>query len=531
MLRRSPALLLIIVACAAQAAEHFDGKTWWDTVKEISDDKYEGRDTGSKGEHQAQEFIVGKLKALGVEPAGSTGYFQSVKLRTVEIDEPHCTLALVRDGHAQALTLGEQAYFSTRFPPAPKVDAPLIFVGYGLTIPEKNYNDFAGLDLKNKVAVILTGSPADVPSALSAHYQSRAERWKALKAAGAIGVILIQNPASVDLPWARSSLNRNHPSMDLVGPEFDETSGSKLAVTFNPAHADLLLQGSGHTFAELAALAKDRKQLPHFPLKVSVSATTVTHTRNVDSTNIVARIPGIDPKLKDEYVVLSAHIDHVGIGEPINGDRIYNGAMDNGSGSALLLDIADSLKQSHTALKRSLLLVWVTGEEKGLLGSKYFAEHPTVAPKSMIADINTDMFLPIVPLKILTVYGLAESDLGDRVQQVGDQLNVQIQPDPLPLLNVFIRSDQYNFVRHGVPSVMIDVGAAPGSPEAAIIKTWRSERYHAPSDDANQPVNLATAAGYEEVIRALAIEVANDPKRPQWKQDSFFRRYADTASP
>ncbi|HTB89019.1 MAG TPA: M28 family metallopeptidase [Steroidobacteraceae bacterium] len=531
MSRRSPALLLIMVACAAQAAEHFDGKTWWDTVKEISDDKYEGRDTGSKGEHQAQEFIVGKLKALGVEPVGSKGYFQSVKLRTVEIDEPNCTLALVRDGQAQALTLGEQAYFSTRYPLAPKVDAPLVFVGYGLNIPERNYNDFAGLDLKNKVAVILTGSPADVPSALSAHYQSRAERWKALKAAGAIGVIQIQNPASVDLPWARSSLNRNHPSMDLVGPEFDETSGSQVAIAFNPAHADLLLQGSGHTFAELAALGKDRLPLPHFPLKVSLSATTVTHSRDVNSTNIVAQIPGSDPKLKDEYVVLSAHIDHVGIGEPINGDRIYNGAMDNGSGSALLLDIARSLKQTHTTLKRSLLLVWVTGEEKGLLGSKYFAEHPTVAPKSMIADINTDMFLPIVPLKILTVYGLAESDLGDRVKQVGDHLNVQIQADPLPLLNVFIRSDQYNFVRHGVPSLMIDVGAAPDTPEAATIKAWRTERYHAPSDDANQPVNLAAAAGYEELIRALVIEVANDAKRPQWKQDSFFRRYADTASP
>lgn len=531
MLRRSPAILAIIVACSAQAAEHFDGKTWWDTVKEISDDKYEGRDTGSRGEHQAQEFIVGKLKALGVEPAGSNGYFQNVKLRSIEIDEPHCQLSLVRDGQVQTLTLGDQAYFTTRFPPAPKVDAPLVFVGYGLNIPEKGYNDFAGLNLENKVAVILTGSPADVPSALSAHYQSRAERWKALKAAGAIGVILIQNPASVDLPWARSALNRNHPSMDLAGPEFDETSGSKLAIAFNPADADLLLQGSGHTFAELAALGKDRRPLPHFPLKVSLSATTATHSRDVDSTNIVARIPGTDPKLKGEYVVLSAHIDHVGIGEPINGDRIYNGAMDNASGSALLLDIARSLKQSHAALKRSLLLVWVTGEEKGLLGSKYFAEHPTVAPKSLIADINTDMFLPIVPLKVLTVYGLAESDLGDRVKQVGEHLNVQVQPDPLPLFNVFIRSDQYNFVRHGVPSVMVDVGAIPGSPEADTLRAWRTERYHAPSDDANQPVNLATAAGYEEVIRALVIEVANDPERPRWKADSFFRRYAEATSP
>jgi Zn-dependent M28 family amino/carboxypeptidase len=529
MSHKSLALLLLIAGNTVQAAQHFDGSTWWDTVKVISDDKFEGRDTGSQGERQAQAYIVDKLEALGIEPAGANGYYQTVRFRALQIVEAGCELALIRDAHAQRIALGEQAFFTTRFGLAPKVDAPLVFVGYGLDIPETGYNDFAGLDLKDKVAVVITGSPAEVPSALSAHYQSRAERWKVLKAAGAIGVIQIPNPASMDLPWSRMALNRNHPSMDLLGPEFDETAGGRLSVVFNPADADLLLEGTGHTFAEIAALAKDRKPMPHFPLHVSVSATTVTHAANVDSTNIVARIAGSDPKLKNQYVVLSAHIDHVGIGEPINGDRIYNGAMDNGSGSALLLDVARSLKETHAELKRSLLLVWVTGEEKGLLGSKYFAAHPTVPAKSMIADINTDMFLPIVPLTVLTVYGLAESDLGDRLTQVGNRLGVRVQPDPLPLLNVFIRSDQYNFVRHGIPSLMIDIGAVPGTPEAQTLKTWRTERYHAPSDDANQPVDLATAAGYEEVIRSLAIEVANDPERPQWKQDSFFRRYAAEA--
>jgi Zn-dependent M28 family amino/carboxypeptidase len=194
-----------------------------------------------------------------------------------------------------------------------------------------------------------------------------------------------------------------------------------------------------------------------------------------------------------------------------------------------LLDVARSLKASRTRLKRSVLFVWVTGEEKGLLGSKFFATHPTVTAASMVADINTDMFLPIVPLKILTVYGLAESDLGDRVTTVANRLGLRVQPDPAPLRNVFIRSDQYSFIRQGVPSLMIDVGYVPGAPEEKIMKDWRTERYHAPSDDTNQPVDLAAAAGYEEVVRALTIEVANDPIRPAWKQDSFFRRFAPSA--
>jgi Zn-dependent M28 family amino/carboxypeptidase len=529
MLRILWGLSLVVMACAVQAAATFDGQSWWSTVKILADDKFEGRETGSPGERQAQAYIVEQLKALGIEPAGSDGYYQKVKLATTEIQEASSSLALVRNGRSQPLSLGEQAYISTRYALAPKVDAPLVFVGYGLNIPEQGFDDLAGLDLKGKVAVILTGSPEEIPSALSAHYQSRAERWRILKAAGAIGVISIPNPASMEMSWSRMALNRNLPSMDLVGPEFDETAGCQLAVIFNPAYADLLFEGTGHTFAEIAALGKDRKALPRFPLGVSISAVMHTSSHEVNSSNIVARIPGRDPKLKSEYVVLSAHIDHLGVGAPIDGDRIYNGAMDNGSGSALLLDVARSLKQTRAPLKRSVLFVWVTAEEKGLLGSKFFAAHPTVAAKSMIADINSDMFLPIVQLKALTVYGLAESDLGDRAARIAADQGLRVQPDPAPLHNVFIRSDQYNFVLHGIPSVMIDV-AATDAADVQTMKDWRANRYHAPSDDVSQPVNLATAAGYEEVIRALTIAVANDPTPPAWKQDSFFRHFAAAAN-
>jgi Zn-dependent M28 family amino/carboxypeptidase len=518
---------LFAISAAGQTAAHFDGETWWDHIKFLADDKLEGRDTGSRGEREAQNYAIEQLKKAGAEPAGKDGFYQPVKFVSRHIIERDCSLALIRDGKREPLTLGVDAIVSTRVMPAPEVEAPLVFVGYGLKVPEKNYDDFAGVDLRGKIVVILAGSPSEIPGALAAHYQTAAERWKVLRAAGAVGIVSLINPASTDVPWSRTALNRAHPSMDLNYPEFNETEGAKLYVTVNPASAEKFFAGSGHTFEEIAALGKDRKPLPHFPLTVALAAKTKVELTYLSSSNLVAKIPGSDPALKDEYVVLSAHLDHIGIGEPINGDRIYNGAMDNGSGSALILDMAASVKKNPEKLRRSILLVLVTGEEKGLLGSKYFAAHPTVPRESIVADVNVDMFLPIVPLKLLTVFGLDESDLGDRAREVAQQLGIKVQADPEPLRNVFVRSDQYSFIRHGIPSIMMSVAPQPDTPEQKIFKDWLTQRYHAPSDDINQPVDLASAAKYEEIVRALLINIANDNQRSEWKPDSFFRRFAE----
>ena len=225
-------------------------------------------------------------------------------------------------------------------------------------------------------------------------------------------------------------------------------------------------------------------------------------------------------------MVLSAHIDHVGIGAPINGDKIYNGAMDDGSGSAVVMDMAANLKAHPEKLRRSILFLLVTAEEKGLLGSRYFATHPTVPVKSIVADINMDMFLPIVAMKELKILGLDESDLGTEAAKIAESMGIKPIPDPQPLRNAFIRSDQYSFIKQGIPAVKIDVGFDLGSPEEAVFKDWLTNRYHAPSDDINQPVNLQTAATYEEFTRRLLVATANQTARPQWKPDSFFRRYA-----
>jgi Zn-dependent M28 family amino/carboxypeptidase len=509
------------------APQHFDGKTWWGYIKVLADDNMEGRETGSEGLRKAQAYVVEQLTRNGLQPVGTEGFYQPVKFVSRQIVEKDSSLTLVSNGTEQPLTLGEDAYFNARIDLAPEVAGPLVFVGYGLRIPEKNYDDLAGLDLKGRIVVLLSGSPADIPAALASHYQTPGERWKALRQVGAVGIVSIPNPASMDIPWSRMSLNRTHPQMELADAEFNETDGEKISLTFNPANAEKLFAGSGHTFREIAELGKDRKPLPHFPLQVSIKARAHVETHNVESANVVAKLPGSDPELKSQFVVLSAHLDHLGIGEPIHGDRIYNGAMDNGSGCAALLDVAASLKSHPEKLRRSILFVFVTAEEKGLLGSKYFAAHPTVDPQSLIADINVDMFLPIVPLKVLRVLGLTDSDLGDRAVQVAGSFGVRVQPDPMPLRNSFVRSDQYNFIRHGVPSLIMDVGFDPGTLEQKIFKDWLTDRYHAPSDDIHQPVDLSSAALYEEIIRQLLIQVANDNGRPQWKPDSFFKRYAE----
>ena len=518
-------LLLSGFSVFAQTSQSsFNGKSWWDHIKFLASDDLEGRDTGSPGLQKAEEYVVDHLKQNGIEPAGVDGYYQPINFISRQLDESKSSLALTHDGKTEPLTLGDEAIISTRIEAAPKVDAPLVFVGYGLRVPEMHIDNLEGVDCKGKVLVVFTGSPAEMSAALSAHYQSTAMRSKLLKDSGALGYVFIPNPGSMDIPWERIKTARLHPSMGYADKSMDESAPAQTSITFNPASAPKLFEGSGHTFDEIVALGKDRKPLPAFPLKVGIQATQTIIEKPVESSNVVGKLVGSDPKLKNEYVVLSAHIDHIGVGEPINGDKIYNGAMDNGSGTALLMDMAAALPKLKP--KRSVLFVFVTGEEKGLLGSHYFALHPTVPVKSMVADINTDMFLPIIPLKILTVYGLAESDLGDDVTAVAQKEGVSIQPDPEPLRNLFIRSDQYSFIRDGIPSLAMKVGFEKGTPEEQINKQWLHDRYHAPSDDLNQPVDLAAAGKYEDIVRDLTIKVADNPKRPEWKSDSFFRRFA-----
>lgn len=499
-----------------------DGERWWAMVQALAGDGMEGRNTGSAGYQRAAHYVAEQFKERGLQPAGSDGFYQPIRFRVQQIVEPESSVELVRSGASESLNLADDVNLS--LPPGfePRVEAPLVFVGHGLVIPEFGINDLEGIDLTGKIAVVLGGAPKRVPGPVRAHYSSRQEQWRVLRAAGAVGVAGIRDPKGADVPWARSTLARLRPSMTLLEPSLAETPGLKFSVRINPERAEKFFAGSPHTFADLLKLSEEDKPLPKFPLQARIRATVAAKGWEVECRNVAARLNGTDPKLKDEVIVLTAHLDHLGIGAPIHGDSIYNGALDNAAGVATLIEVASAL---NTPLKRSILFLAVTGEEKGLLGSKYFANQPTVSLGTIVANLNVDMFLPLFPLRRLEVLGSNESTLGMQARAVFEADGIAVQSDSEPERNLFIRSDQYSFIRRGVPALAFKFGYEPNSPEHEVVRIWLRDRYHAPSDDLGQPVDKAAAARFNRLFAQLVVRVANDPDRPEWRTESFFRRY------
>jgi hypothetical protein len=524
----------VLLASGLFAADYAaEGKLWWAHIQFLADDKLEGRNTGSPGFLKAAQYVSAQFEKLGLKPAGTDGYLQPIHFESRSISES--SLELVRDGKAEPLAAGE-ASLSSRADVQPLVEASMVFVGYGMSIPEAHYDDLAGLDLHGKIAVYVNAAgPVEANGNVKSHFSSGAERWATFKRAGAIGSASIPNPR----PDAQQNPSAQGGGRGAGGAGFtppatvviadralQDSTGQQVALTVTRRGVDKLFEGSGHTYAEIEALAKENKPLPRFALAGTIRAKATIKHEPLESSNLVALLPGSDPKLKDEYVVMSAHLDHVGIGRPVNGDNLYNGAMDDASGIASVLEIARVMSEASPRPKRSVIFLAVTAEEKGELGSRYFAAHPTVPVSSIVADINLDMFLPLYPLKVIEVQGLTESSLGDQIRAAAKGLGVDVQTDREPEQNRFIRSDQYSFIRQGIPSLAFKFGYEFGSPEEKTRKDWVRDRYHKPSDDLTQPVDTAAAAHFDRIIADLLKRVADDPKRPKWNDDSFFKRFA-----
>ena len=501
------------------------GKSWWSHIQVLADDSLEGRGTATRGYEKAADYVIEQFRAGGLQPAGVNGYRQPVDFHVTQVDPARCSLELLRNGQAQPVKLGDDATIAVSSGSAENVEAEAVFAGYGLVVPELNYSDLAGLDVKGKIVVFVRGGPTNIPGPIKAHYQSLEERLKFARQAGIIGAVAIPNPTVPELPWPRMVSGLGLPRMELSDPGHDVPRPLPLSVLFNDERAEMLFAGSGHTFQEVRVRLGTDQPLPRFPLAMKIRAHTTFKRWDATCQNIVGVLPGRDPELKKEYVVVSAHLDHLGIGEPVNGDPIYHGAMDNASGVASLLEIARGIKKSGSKPKRSILFVVVTGEEKGLLGSQYFATHPTVTGP-LVANINADGTLPLYPLKFLQIQGLAESTLGDDIRAVARQYGVEVHSEYEPDRVLFIRSDQYSFIKEGVPGLFPMFGYSPGSPEEQLTKAWSKDRYHSPEDNLSQPVDRVAAAQFNAILEQLTLRVANADGRPEWKSDSFFRRFA-----
>jgi Zn-dependent M28 family amino/carboxypeptidase len=525
-LYRLLAAFLLLAGCATVAPptpEERAGR-WWGDVAALADDKMEGRLTGTPGYLRSADYVVARLKEIGLEPAGTKGFFQEVAFEEQFVDAAASRASLVSGGRTVPLSIPGDMIVGRGLGPRPEsVEAPLVFLGYGLHIPEAGHDDFAGVDLEGKIAVVVSGGPADISGALKSH--ARRDRARLLSERGAVGVIALTTAKAVEVPWARSMAQAGQSGMYFADPALRDVKTPFFDASFNTETSEKLFAGSGATFRDISALADASKPLPKVALKQSLRATIATIHRPLTSPNIVARLPGSDRRLRGEHVVFSAHLDHLGVSAPIDGDGLYNGAMDNAAGVAGLLDIARSFKARRVKPKRSMLFVFVTAEEKGLLGSRYFALRPTVPKPSIVANLNFDMALPIFPLKSVIALGAEESSLGAVAAQVGTDTELPLVPDPFPDRNSFVRSDQYSFIREGVPALAFKFGFAKDSPEATAERSWRSTRYHAPSDDLNQPVEKLDAVRLHDFVAEIALRVANAPERPEWGGESFFRRF------
>ena len=318
--------------------------------------------------------------------------------------------------------------------------------------------------------------------------------------------------------------SRHEAGLTLDGRAFDEMAGAKAFLFWNGERAERLFQGSKHRFAEIAKIVDAGERPPRFALTGRLRGRIAATTKSVECRNVVGLLRGSDKHLRDQYVVLSAHLDHLGIGVPVDGDSIYNGAMDNASGCATLLEIARVIRRSGHTPKRSIVLLFTTAEESGLFGATYFAARPTVPARRIVADLNIDMFLPIQPIRGITGYGIDESDLGDAIRRIAKSESLKVVPDRQPERNYFIRSDQYAFIRRGVPAVMIDAGPT----DSASVKAeaaWDDAHYHQPSDDAAQTIDLAAVARYDRFVLELTRSIADSPRKPRWNDDSYFRQF------
>lgn len=496
-------------------------------IRILADDKMEGREAGTRGHRKAAKYMAEQFKKLGLQPAGDgDSYFQSIKFRTARPEKGSLTIS--RDGQETSYKYKEDfMVFADLQRNKTSVTAPAVFVGYGVSAPELGYDDYAGVDVEGKIAVMLfSGTPASLTDDQRAHFGGRSMKAATAAEKGAVGMVFIRGPES-RFPFQGAVRFLGRGSTTWLAP--DGTPGGffpglRAKAFLNTDATQALFAGSPQNSKEaFEALAGGE---PHsFPLAVELRIKTTSKHKDFKSPNVAAVLPGSDPQLSKEYVIFSAHLDHTGINPRRKGDKINNGAYDNASGSGAIIEIARAFTSLPKAPRRSLLFLALTAEEKGLLGSDYYAHYPSVPFEGIVSDINLDMFLMLFPLKDVVAFGAEYSTLGDAMEQAVQRVGLELSPDPMPEENLFRRSDHYSFVKQGIPSVFLITGFNSTDPDVdggKMVKEWLKSVYHKPNDDLSQKMHLESGVKVIQANFLAGYIIANQDERPAWKPGNFF---------
>jgi hypothetical protein len=500
----------------------------------LADDLMEGRGTGTRGYQLAANYVRAQFEQIGLKPAGGkNSYFQNVRFRKIELLRDKSSFSLQHNGSIRTLTI-DKDYVMPGDPVSEDTTAEgqVVFAGYGVSAPEFKYDDYAGIDVHGKIVAVLSGAPSRMPSAPGAHFSDTDQKLRMAAEHGAIGVLSIwggkleeRTPFS---EYIRFSKGPDMRWLDEKGAPNDAQPKLRGYAKISSSTAALLFEGARESWKE-ALQAAENNQPQAFPLAATVSLHVVSRYSEVESPNVAAILPGFDPQLKNEYVVFTAHLDHLGIGDPVKGDTIYNGAGDNASGTAALIEMARAFSEQHKATRRSLLFISVAGEEEGLLGSDYYAHYSTVPMSQIVADINMDEVSFLYDFKDIVPLGGEHSSLGAMADDVAKHMGLTVSPDPMPEEVYFVRSDQYSFILKGVPSLYIEEGLQTVNPNLDGKKMqldWEAQRYHQPSDDMNQPFDFNATVKCTRVDLAVGYEVAQQTERPHWNTGDFFGKFA-----
>lgn len=527
--------LLLLIATSPQAAERGPwSEVQPDAVRShvefLAADLLEGRATASRGYDIAAAYVASQFRQAGLQPAGDDkSYLQKVPLLEATPVLPGSSAELVRDDDTYTFEYGTHYLPSADFSSASStLSAPMVFAGFGIDAPELSHDDFENIDVKGRIAVIFSGAPARFSNEKRAYYSWDERKLTTLVERGAVGVITIDSNADTKrTPWERRVAMSWIPQMRWLaedGSPQNAFPALKLRFRFNHDAATQLFETAQSSFAE--ALAASEEGTPQgFALAGMMTLSATTGLRRTESANVVGVVPGSDPQLKNEFVVITAHLDHLGRGTAVNGDSVYNGAHDNAVGIGVLLEIARALHASNAKPRRSILFAAVTAEEKGLLGSDFLAQHALAQEKKLVANINVDMPLTFVPVFDFVALGAQHSSLGTTAKQAVAAQGYRLSADAAPEQVKFIRSDQFSFIRRGIPSLVLGAGYQPRSPSVdleELRRTFLSTHYHQPSDDLTLPIDYPTAADLARIDLRIALSVANTPAAPRWNNGDFF---------